>query len=155
MVRHWSACCRDERWHSAMHSLLTRAPGGDLLTRAAEDYRFGLDELARGNMEKANDYLSSARVNVQEVLALAREGLVPETASALEAMIFYHFGHEQFETKARDTISSLGDHWSWFKKTLGALCGIAWDGEAGPDSLSLSDFSPHKKDVELEERIAR
>jgi len=155
MVRGWSACCRDERWHGAMRSLLARAPGGDLLTRAAEDYRFGLDELARGNMEKANDYLSSARVNVQEVMAQAREGLVPETASALEAMIFYHFGHEQFETKARDTISSLGDHWSWFKKTLGALCGAAWDGEAGPDSLSLSDFSPHEKDVELEERIAR
>lgn len=108
MVRDWSARCRDERWHGAVSSLLARAPGGDLLTRAAEDYRLGLEELDRRNTEKANGYLSSACVNVRKVVAQAGEGLVHETASALEVMIFYHFRHEQFETKAREAVLSLG-----------------------------------------------
>ncbi|HEX8494411.1 MAG TPA: hypothetical protein VF658_16325 [Pyrinomonadaceae bacterium] len=155
IVREWSICCRDERWHSAIHSLLASAPGGELLTRAAEDYRFGLEELGRGNMEKANDYLSSACVNVRKVMAQVREGLVLETASALEAMIFYHFGHEQFKIKAQETISLLGDHWNGLKKTLGVLCGAVWNGEVGSDSLGLSDFSPHERDVELEEHTGR
>jgi hypothetical protein len=76
MVRGWSDSCRDERWSSAVGSVLARTPGGELLTRAAEDYRFGLEELGRGDTEKANGYLSSACVSVRDVMAQVREGLV-------------------------------------------------------------------------------
>jgi hypothetical protein len=153
-VREWNVCCRDQCWKSAADCEIVRVPGGAALTRAAEDYHYGLDVLATNNHEKANEYLSSADNNVRKALEEAHgEGLVKEVALALQAMIYYHYKHEQFDVKASEVIMSLGDHWGRFKKTLRQMSGVQGDEEEPVESLRLSHFSPHRRDVEIEEQI--
>ncbi len=86
-VREWSACCRAKCWTSAARCELVDAPGGNALTRAAEDYQYGLDVLATGNREKANEYLSSAHESVRQAIGEARDGLVQEVALSLQVFI--------------------------------------------------------------------
>ena len=152
-VREWSAFCRAKRWTSAARCELVDAPGGNALTRAAEDYQYGLDVLAVGNREKANEYLSSAHESVRQAIEEAREGLVHEVALSLQVFIYYHYRHEHFGVKADEAIVFLGDNWGRFKKTLSLMGGVQGDKEDLGESLSLADFSPHRRDVEIEEQI--
>ena len=152
-VHEWSACCRAKHWTSAARCELVGAPGGNALTRAAEDYQYGLEVLATGNREKANEYLSSAHESVRQALEEAREGLVHEVALSLQVFIYYHYRHEHFGVKADEAIESLGDNWGRFKKTLSLMGGVQDEKEEPCESLSLADFSPHRRDVEIEEQI--
>lgn len=152
MVREWSSNCRDGRWQSASGCALVKGPGGRELTQAARDYCYALDLLGDGGGGKATSYLISAKVHLLRAGEDAREGLVREIAFALESLVYYHTGHDDFGEKAREVLPSLGSHWGKFKKTLCALSGTDGDGECPPDSMALSDFSPHAADLAVEEQ---
>ena len=153
MVLEWAAHCRRQHWRAASQCRIGRSQGGKLLTDAAQAYYYALENRDDHRIGKSNEYFFSSNKDLELACHAETEGLVWELASALRLMIFFHTHHPQFTAESRQLMIQLGSHWSKFKVFLGKLSGLAADDESVKDSLSLSDFSPHNKDIELEEAM--
>lgn len=152
-VQKWSAHCRNEYWEQAGQTKVGKAQGGEALTLAASDYFQALQWKVEGNVIACNEYLCSARVKLEAAKSEASEGVVHEIADAMTAMIYHHMRHPLYCEKAAEIIAALGDHWQSFKRFLNVTCGFKASATAGDGTIGLGDFSPHPKDVQLEEMI--
>jgi hypothetical protein len=151
MVKEWAGYCRRQRWQAASQCRIGRSPGGEMLTKAAEDYYYALEDRNNHSIEKSNEYFFSSNKDLELARTVAAEGLVWEIASALRLMIFFHTHHPQFTSEYRELMSHLGSHWGKLHVFLSKLSGHHLNDESEEDSLGLSDITSHEKDVELEE----
>ncbi|MCU1267566.1 MAG: hypothetical protein JWM21_3884 [Acidobacteria bacterium] len=153
MVVEWTGHCRRQRWQAARQSRIGRLQGGQILTKAAEDYHYALEGRSNHSVEKSNEYFFSSIRDLELTCNVAVEGLVWEIASALRLMIFFHTHHPQFFSESQKLVGQLGSHWGKLHIVLSKLSGNNSDYDSDKDSLGLSDITPHEKDIELEEAL--
>src|SRR5262249_51318835 len=114
---------------------------------------FALERTANGERQGLMNWFGAARGKFEQAQSEAGQGVIQEIASALRAMVFYHAGHQAFQSEAKAVINLLSPQWSRLCQTLRHLQQLNLQQPTIGETLGLADVSPHSIDIELEEAI--